>query len=411
MATTDRVIYLLERIRASQAGVEDYEELIGLIDADDSGDIVLRMNAFHEADAIAPIPYDITYWRSVLQEVLAAGKSLDGDLDEDGETEAAAPRLPFLKHYRRWTAVAASIIILFGTGAYFFFGNRQPTPRATVSNSATKHDVPPGTNKATLTLANGSTIVLDSAANGKLAQQGSTTVLKTNNGQLAYNTTREKPTEVLYNTLVTPRGGQYQLVLPDGSKVWLNAASAIHYPTAFHGAERRVDITGEAYFEIAKDVQRPFIVMIGSPAGEKGEVKVLGTAFNINAYEDEPQTRTTLVAGSVQVKKDAASSILKPGEQAQQTSSGQINVISNADMEETLAWKNGKLSFKHAGIESIMRQAARWYDVDIVIKDKIEDTYTLSAPRNVPLSKLLAVLELNGGVHFTVEGKKITVTK
>jgi len=309
----------------------------------------------------------------------------------------------------KWAAAAA--VLLFFAGSTFYYYAQQRGNKTVASISPSPVNIPPGGNKALLTLANGTTIVLDSAANGLLAQQGNSKVLKTNNGQLAYNTANEKPTEVLYNTLATPRGGQYQLVLPDGSKVWLNAASSIRYPTTFTGTERKVEISGEAYLEVVKNKTMPFIVKLGSPAGVKGEVRVLGTQFNVNTYDDEPVVKTTLLEGAVQVKKDAASAILKPGQQSQLAGTGKLSVVNDADVEEVMAWKNGKMLYRHAGIEAIMRQAARWYDVDVVFKDRVEDTYTASVPRNVPISQLLEVLELNSGVHFTIEGKKITITK
>ena len=311
-----------------------------------------------------------------------------------------------------WRLTAAAAVILFLAVGIYIWVNQSHKPGLATQENRPKNDVAPGGNKAVLTLANGQAIILDSAANGVLAQQGGAKVLKTNNGQLAYTTTHEKPTEVLYNTLATPRGGQYQLVLPDGSKVWLNAASSIRYPTAFTGAERKVDITGEAYLEVAKNAAMPFMVRIGSPVGSRGEIKVLGTGFNVNGYDDEPLVRTTLVEGAVQVKKDAASAILKPGQQSQLSGSGRLTVVNNADVEEVLAWKNGKLLFRHASMEAILRQAARWYDVDVQFKEKIEEEpYTVSVPRNVPLSQMLEALEVTGGVHFTIEGKTIVVTK
>jgi ferric-dicitrate binding protein FerR (iron transport regulator) len=315
-----------------------------------------------------------------------------------------------LSFRKRWLRIAiAAAILLLGTGTYMWM-TRAPKPGLTAK--ALKNDVQPGGNKAVLTLANGSTIILDSARNGSLAQQGNATVIKQNDGQLAYNTLNEKPTEVLYNTLSTPRGGQYQLALPDGSKVWLNAASSIRYPTAFTGKQRSVEITGEAYFEIAKNADMPFIVKMLSAAGDKGEVRVLGTRFDVNAYNDEETVRTTLVEGSVSVEKDAARALLKPGQQARMTLSGKMDVLDNADVEEVLAWKNGRLLLKHADMATILRQAARWYDVDVVYKDRIEgDTYTVSIPRNVPLSQVTRVLETMSGAHFTIDGKVITVSK
>ena len=327
------------------------------------------------------------------------------------ELDIRSPKIVPMTSWRSITA-AAAVILLLGAGTYLWL-NR--TPKTEQTSTATGHpiknDVAPGGNKAILTLANGSAIVLDSAHTGTLAQQGNAAVIKQNDGQLAYNALHEKPTEVLYNTLATPRGGQYQLVLPDGSKVWLNAASSIRYPTAFTGTERKVEIIGEAYFEVANNEKMPFVVKMVSASGDKGEVKVLGTQFNVNAYDDEETVRTTLLEGSVLVKKDAATAILKPGQQSRLTKSGKMEVVGNADIEEALAWKNGQLLFRHADMATIMRQAARWYDVDIEYKDRIEDTYTFNVPRNVPVSQLFHALEMTSSVHFEIDGKKITVSR
>jgi ferric-dicitrate binding protein FerR (iron transport regulator) len=173
------------------------------------------------------------------------------------------------------------------------------------------------------------------------------------------------------------------------------------------GKERRVTITGEAYFEIKENAALPFVVATNN----KGEIQVLGTQFNVNAYEDEPVVKTTLLEGAVQVKKDGATLLLKPGEQAQLTMAGDLTRTKDVDMEETLAWKNGKFSCKNKALEDIMRQVARWYDVEIVYEDRITDRYTASVARDVPVSSLLRYLELSEGVHFRIEGKKITVVK
>jgi ferric-dicitrate binding protein FerR (iron transport regulator) len=230
-------------------------------------------------------------------------------------------------------------------------------------------------------------------------------VVKQSNGQLAYNTQNEKPTEVLYNTLTTPRGGQYQLVLPDGSKVWLNAASAISYPTAFTGSERKVEIKGEAYFEIAKNTAMPFIVKVND-----AQVQVLGTHFNINAYSDEDAIKTTLLEGAVKVTKDAASTLLKPGQQAiLGRSSNEIRVQENTDLDAVLAWKNGYFSFNQTDLATIMRQIARWYDVDIVYSDKVpERRFGGEIPRNTNAAEVLKMLE-ESKVHFRIEGRKVIV--
>ncbi|HWK07763.1 MAG TPA: FecR domain-containing protein [Puia sp.] len=325
--------------------------------------------------------------------------------------ETATPKIPIYKRPFPRMAAAAAIILVIGAGAWWLKQGFSHDVVKIREADLQLNDVLPGGNKAILTLANGSTITLDSAANGKLTQQGNTTVLKADNGQLAYNAVNERPTEVVYNTLATPRGGQYRLVLPDGSKVWLNAASSIYYPTAFIGKERKVSITGEVYFEVTENADMPFIVEATTYSGNKGEVKVLGTHFDVNAYNDEETMNTTLLEGSVLVKKDRATAMLKPGQQAQLAKEGGIKLVNDADLEEIVAWKNGKISCRNMDLENIMRQVARWYDVEVVYEDRIPDRYTVSVSRDVPVSQLLRFLQESQGVHFRIEGKKITVLK
>ncbi|NII28483.1 DUF4974 domain-containing protein [Pseudoflavitalea sp. X16] len=320
------------------------------------------------------------------------------------------PVIPFYRRPFFRMAAAAIIVLLLGAGVYVWL-IRTPEnvlPSTEGLSNRFKNDVLPGGNKALLTLANGATIVLDSAANGTLAQQGSVVVTKKADGQLAYDakarTTDNSP--LTFNTLSTPRGGQYQLVLPDGSKVWLNAASSIRYPTAFTGKERNVEVTGEAYFEIAKNAKMPFKVK----ANGQAEVEVLGTHFNVNAYDDEAAIKTTLLEGKVKVTPATghSSQLLSPGQQAQLIND-QLSIINNPDVEAVMAWKNGQFSFNNTDIKTIMRQIARWYDVDVSYDANVQDTYTVSLSRNVPVSKLFTYLELSGGVHFKIEGKKVTV--
>lgn len=313
-------------------------------------------------------------------------------------------RVHFLR--RHWWAAAAVIFALLGAGAFWVLHNATQKQIALTQHERFRNDVAPGKNAALLTLAGGQKIVLDSAANGAISKQGNTTILNTN-GRLVYNELREKPTEVLYNTLTTGRGNQYQLILPDGSRVWLNAASSITYPTAFAGSERKIAITGEAYFEIAKDEMHPFIV-------EKNEmrIQVLGTHFNVNTYDDEDALKTTLLEGSVKVAKGSESSILRPGQQAiLSRDNGPIKVVDHPDIDEVMAWRNGAFKFNDATIESIMRQMARWYDVEVAYDTEIFQHFIADVPRDVPASELLKLLELTDQVHFKIEGKKITVTR
>jgi transmembrane sensor len=310
-------------------------------------------------------------------------------------------------------AAAAVLLIVISTTAYLMFlkpdASRDPVS-STQHPAATPPDLVPGTEKAVLILADGSSIVLDNTANGQIATQGETKVIK-EDGLLAYNNADNNKAgdKVMYNTIRTAKGQQFSsLVLSDGSKIWLNAASSITFPTAFSGKQRLVEITGEAYFEIAKNPSMPFIASV------KGmKVEVLGTHFNINAYDDEAAIKTTLLEGAVKVTANGKSGFLKPGQQAQLASSGDIKVKSDANVEEVVAWKNGVFIFQNEDMTSIMRQVARWYDVDVVFKDQITERYVAtSLSRNVPVSKLLQIFEAAGAVHFEINetNKKIIVS-
>ncbi|HWK06353.1 MAG TPA: FecR domain-containing protein [Puia sp.] len=311
-------------------------------------------------------------------------------------------------------AVAALVLLIAGKFLLFFFPSHPAVKQPVASGlpAPDSHELPPGRNNATLTLADGHTITLDSAANGGLAQQGNTKVIKLN-GQIAYRNTGTPHGEetILLNTVATARGNQYRLILSDGSKVWLNAASSLRFPTSFKGKERRVEVTGEAYFEIAKNPSMPFKVIIApSPRlPEGGEIDVLGTHFNINAYADESSVKTTLLEGAVAVKKEKEVQMLSPGQQAEFASKGGISLATNVDVTQETAWKDGFFWFNNTDIYTLMRQVSRWYDVEVAFEGKItDDGFTGKVSRNVPLSKLLNVLE-QYEIHFKVEGKKITV--
>ena len=320
---------------------------------------------------------------------------------------------------RRWWAAAAILIIILSTAVAVSVtnGRRKDSQSMAKVNPRLSNDALPGSYRATLTLANGRIIMLDSTK-GSIVQNGNFRVIN-QDGKLDY----EGATDVAeYHTLNTPRGGQYKLLLPDGTKVWLNAASSITYPTLFSDKDRVVTITGEAYFEVAKDKTRPFHVKM-----KDMEVEVLGTGFNINAYEDEGSTRTTLLEGRIAVALSAdrhpgindagqqrqhgsaAREILKPGQQAQVA--GGIKVVENADLEQVMAWKNGEFQFDRTSLSAVMRQLSRWYDVEVVYEKGVPDIqFSGEMKRDLNLSQ---VLEGFGqmGVKFRIEGKKLIVTK
>ncbi|WP_177222648.1 FecR family protein [Chitinophaga sp. YR627] len=297
-----------------------------------------------------------------------------------------------------WWAAAASLLLLGGGTAVWMIRTQRPQPAVIVQQTT----LTPGSNKAVLTLANGQQIILDNAEKGTIAESGGVSVIKADSGAIAYSGTGGN---IQYHTLSTPRGGQFQLTLPDGSHVWLNAASSIRYPTAFTGAERNVELTGEGYFEIAPNAAQPFTVKTG-----KLDVHVLGTGFNIMAYADENAVRTTLVNGSVKVAAGAATTILTPGTQASLQTGAAGFTISKPDLDEVLAWKNGQFRFSRTNIKQIMRQVSRWYDVEVSYEgnvDNIEFQGILS--RKVTAQALLETIAATGEVHFRITGDHISV--
>jgi transmembrane sensor len=307
----------------------------------------------------------------------------------------------------RWWAAAAAIL-LFLAGLALFTWLRSHTEKS-LSNPQILVDIAPGGKKATLTLAGGQKILLDSAANGLLAEQGHTRIDKSAEGRLAYNA-GVATGPMIYNTLSTPLGGFYQLRLPDGSKVWLNAASSISYPVAFRGQDRSVSVSGEAYFAVVSDRSMPFVVHTPRSA-----ITVLGTEFNVNSYPDEQEIRTTLISGAVKVStstKDepTAEKILYPGQQSVFDPLTGTLVVGEANVQQAIAWKNGQFEFGHAGLAVIMRQISRWYDVDIAYETHQYDTLSFGGgiSRNLDLSNVLRLLETNG-VHFKIVAKKIII--
>lgn len=293
----------------------------------------------------------------------------------------------------------ASVVGLLISAGIFLMWHRPGVETRQHTFVLKENDLPPGGNKATLTLANGKQIVLDTLISGETLKQGVSAIIN-RRGHLAY-TPESKTGEVAYNILTTPRGGQYQLTLADGSKVWLNAASSIRFPTHFVGKERRVQITGEVYFEVAKNAAMPFKVEAGNM-----EINVLGTHFNVNSYN---VVKTTLIEGLVVVASEGTTLALKPGQQAQLTTIGKIDLLEKVDLNETLAWKNGLFQFNNADIETVMQQIARWYDVEIIYEGNVTKLFGGSIPRNMSASNVFKALELTGGVHFEIEGKTIIV--
>ncbi len=300
-------------------------------------------------------------------------------------------------------AVAASVIFLIC--AIFFYYNYKP---AANKRQFVLNDIRPGDNKAILTLANGEQIVLTDAGNGKIAKENNTIINKTADGELIYINKGTK--SLAYNTVSTPRGGQYTLTLSDGTKVFLNAASSLKYPVAFTDKERRVELTGEAYFEVARNAAKPFKVTSGDQV-----VEVLGTHFNINGYSDEPIIKTTLIEGSVRIYAGKQALMLAAGQQSLTISDGRGNLKillnKDADIASDIAWRNGLFQFNNASIREVMKDAARWYDVDVTYENDLPAVkVTGQISRKVNLSGLLELMEF-AGARIKIEGRHVTILK
>jgi transmembrane sensor len=317
---------------------------------------------------------------------------------------------PLIPFYRKTIFRAAAIFILAtGTLTFLLWKNNGPGTGALGKNEFAKsnNDIkPPSRNKALLKLADGTTIQLDSTNAGTLAIQDKIKVIKQADGRITYK--GNGTDKISYNTLTVPKGSTpVKLVLADGSEVWLNVASSITYPTAFTGNERQVEISGEAYFEVAKNKEKPFIV---KRSNSNAAVKVLGTHFNVNAYEDERVMKVTLLEGSVNVSTDAASQVLHPGQQAQLYNQT-IRLINDADIEEVMAWKNGRFYFEGADIKTVMRQVEKWYNVEVKFEADIPYSFVAKISRDVNVSELLKIMALTDLVHFKIENNKIIVMK
>ncbi|KIA94113.1 hypothetical protein OC25_11020 [Pedobacter kyungheensis] len=301
--------------------------------------------------------------------------------------------------------IAATLLLVVATGLYFGLGRQ----RTVQKQLAVANDIAPGSNTATLTLANGKKINLAALNNGQVASQSGIRISKTADGQLVYESIASETvsgSQPEFNTIEVPAGGQWQVILPDRSKVWLNALSSITYPLHFTGKERNVKISGEAYFEVAHNPKMPFKVHSLNQT-----VEVLGTHFNITAYPDEKLMKTTLLEGAVKVSAGKQTNMLVPGEQAQ-VSGGNMAVTKAIDVEEVVAWKNGYFKFDE-NLEAIMTKVAKWYNVEVVYQFEPDPAvvYAGKVSRAKNISSLLKIIEFDGDVHFKIEGRRVIVMK
>jgi transmembrane sensor len=308
---------------------------------------------------------------------------------------------------RVWFRAVVIAVVILGIAQTYLLLNPAPKALSISHNKPLKNDFGARGNRASLTLADGSIINLEDAPAGKIAREGNAEVVKLDNGRIIYTLLNEKPIGVTSNTVTTPRGGQYQLTLADGTRVWLNSASTIRYPAVFNGNARTVELKGEAYFEVAKNSAMPFKINV---AGKK-EIEVLGTHFNINCYEDEKTINTTLIEGSIKVTSFATqkSQVISPGQQIKLTPDGQILINENYDLDQVIAWKNGYFNFEGADTYTVMRFISRWYDVDVEYEAAVASReFTGEIEKNLDLPQVLKILK-EQGLSFKLEGRKLTV--
>ena len=340
-----------------------------------------------------------------MQLIAGAGESIYAKILEqvpelaEPQSERSIPlRTPFLR--RSFVRYAAAAVILLTAGTYWWLSRQQEPTIPQVVSVKNDSTIAPGKSGAILTLADGSQVVLDSMNNGQLAKQNGSEVIM-QDGRLIYDPATANNAEILYNTMTTPRGRQFEITLPDGTHVWLNAASSIRYPTTFSDKQRKVELDGEAYFEVTKNAKQPFIV----DARRKSVIEVLGTSFNVSAYVNDKSLNTTLIDGSVKVN----GTVIKPGQQAQVTDL--VRVVNNADVDKVTAWQRGFFNFEGASLEEVMKQLERWYDIEVVYADGIPAVeFGGEFTRNMSLSGVLLALE-KAGVRYRLEGRRLIVLR
>lgn len=394
---SQRLQILFNKYAGGQASPEELHEFWQLVAAMDKDELLSAdMKAWwdkHEGS------YDLSAGvdgAKTLKRILAGGSRQETDY-------ISIHHRPGRRTRQMWAAAAACLLIALGAWFYFQRPGKELLPVAKIANPAYHNDVLPGVQGATLTLADGSVVQLDSAGSGLHLVQGNAQVSAAN-GTVVY-AGEGATAQTAYNTLTTRKGQQYPLRLSDGSLVILDAGSSITYPVVFQDKNRVVKVEGQAWFEIARDTARPFIVQHNNK-----QVQVYGTHFNVKAYNDEPDMRVTLAEGSIKVTNGSASQMLVPGQQAILSKSGDgISVDARADIEETIAWKNGLFEYKSKDLTHVMRDVARWYDIEIVYDGpKPTDTFTGGISRAVTLTELLTILEMSR-IHFKLDGRKLTV--
>lgn len=418
-ANSQHILALLEKYSSGQANSGEVDELFTMLR---TGQYDETLVSFMEARLETFEPHqaeDIAFWKNRLEggaQRITGAPAIENDTP-DNDIPAGVSTVHRVNFLRRWGWAAASVILLLGIGAYLWTRSaKEHTRTAPLANNT---HIAPGKNGAVLTLADGSRVVLDSLGNGIVADQSGAQVIL-QDGKLAYKALTNPDAPLTYNTMTTPKGRQFQVTLPDGTGVWLNAGSSVTYPTSFIGKERRVAVTGEVYFEVVHNANMPFKVSVNGRA----EVEVLGTHFNVNAYDNEAAVRTTLLEGKVRVgnrSRHAAGAIgnssattlessvtLRPGQQAQ-IINNQLSIINHPDIDQVMAWKNGLFNFEGASLAEVMRQVERWYDIEIAYEKNIPDiAFEGKMTKDVPLKDLLVMLE-RSDIHFRIDNRKLIV--
>ncbi len=388
--SNNRLQYLLEQYTANTSTPEEVKELFEYI-RNTSDDTVLK-------EKIGEL------WIDSMDDEQISKIGL-------GSTNTEELARPVASGKRKWLHIAAAAIFVITVAGYFVFRVSDTQPVQDTMIRSPKNELVPGSDKAVLTLGDGRQIVLDDTSEGTLTEQGGTKIIKLDHGQLTYNSFDNESEQPVYNTISTPHGGQYQIVLSDGSKVWLNSVSSLHFPVYFQHDTRKVTLTGEAYFEIAQNKEKPFLVIV-----EDVEVEVLGTHFNVNAYNDEGAIKTTLLEGKVKVKNGQSNKVIVPGQQAsilvKDNTAGPGISVQDVDVSAVTAWKNGRFIFKGDDIYSVMRQLARWYDANVSYEENVTNEQfvgVINRSRFDSIPDILEMLEKTGTVSFSVQGNSIKV--
>ncbi|MBO9732829.1 MAG: FecR domain-containing protein [Chitinophaga sp.] len=385
----ERIFFLIKKSQETVLTEEEEKELHAFF-LNEANREVFNLEMQKNTDALIGEGVDPQQWEPVLQRVLSADGSATGRVIP---IEQAAER-----GFGNWWKYAAAVAVMVAAGG-FWLSRHQPV--STVKEPVAA--IMPAANKPILRMSNGKTIVLSDASNGIVSQQGSMTIVKLDSELLAFKGVANSSEQML-NTLITPKGRQYSIILPDGTKVWMNAMSELTFPSAFNSRERTVTLSGEAYFEIAAAADHPFVVNTRNQ-----RVQVLGTSFNVSGYEDEAMISTTLITGKVKVSAGGKSAVLLPGQQLQHNSNS-WQVLQSADTDAAIAWKNGYFSFNKANIDAVMRQLERWYDINIVIETKTKShQFVGEIPMNVTLEEAMSILK-HSGINYAIKGRTVTIT-